>query len=264
MLLTISHTTEYVFDRPVPYGLQKLRKTPISRAGQTVIDWQVSLAGARRELAYTDHHNNLVELVSLDPDATRVTIVSEGTVETTDLNGIVGQQGGFVPLWLFLRPTPLTQAGRQISGLVRAIDTSDRLAAMHALSAAILEAVPYRTDDLDVAASAEDAFARGHGVCQDHAHIFIAAARRLSVPARYVSGYLHTGEGGAEAASHAWAEAHVDGLGWVGFDVANAVCPDARYVRVATGFDYRDAAPVAGLVFGKPAEKLVVQVRVEQ
>ena len=105
---------------------------------------------------------------------------------------------------------------------------------------------------------------QGSGVCQDHTHIFIAAARRLGFPARYVSGYLMLDRCAEQAASHAWAEAHVGGLGWVAFDVANGISADERYVRVATGRDYRDAMPVSGIRFGHAEERLAVQITVEQ
>jgi transglutaminase-like putative cysteine protease len=106
--------------------------------------------------------------------------------------------------------------------------------------------------------------AAGLGVCQDHAQIFIAAARAMEVPARYVSGYLLMDDRIAQEATHAWAEAWVPGLGWVGFDVSNGISPDPRYVRVATGRDYRDAAPITGISFGPVTEHLIVDLAVEQ
>ena len=111
---------------------------------------------------------------------------------------------------------------------------------------------------------AEDAIAEGKGVCQDHAHIFIAAAREMGFPARYVSGYLMMDDRIEQDATHAWAEAHVDGLGWVGFDVSNQICPDTRYVRVATGLDYQGAAPVTGTRYGGAGETLSVAIEVAQ
>ena len=112
--------------------------------------------------------------------------------------------------------------------------------------------------------SAEDALAAEQGVCQDHAHIFIGAARALGIPARYVSGYLMMNDRIDQEATHAWAEAHVEDLGWVGFDISNGISPDQRYVRVATGRDYHDAAPVAGVSTGSSTQDLTVAVAVEQ
>ena len=107
--------------------------------------------------------------------------------------------------------------------------------------------------------------ALGQGVCQDHAHALIAIARERGLPARYVSGYLHvTSDGAAHDAAHAWAEIHVGALGWVGFDAANACCPDDRYVRLGSGYDADDAAPVRGTTFGSGQESLDVRVQVEE
>ena len=133
---------------------------------------------------------------------------------------------------------------------------------LHNLSAAIRERVVYDTGHTDVGTPAEEAVAAGRGVCQDHAQIFIAAARALEIPTRYVSGYLMMDDRIEQEATHAWAEAWVYGLGWVGFDISNGISPDPRYVRVATGRDYRDAAPVTGISFGATAEELSVELAV--
>jgi transglutaminase-like putative cysteine protease len=98
----------------------------------------------------------------------------------------------------------------------------------------------------------------------DNAHIFMAATRMMGHPSRYVSGYLLMDGVKDQVASHAWAEAHIGGLGWVGFDCTNDTCPDERYVGVATGRDYRDAAPVSGILLGQANERLAVSVTVEQ
>jgi transglutaminase-like putative cysteine protease len=135
---------------------------------------------------------------------------------------------------------------------------------LHNLSAAIRERVAYDTGHTQVDTTAEEAVVACHGVCQDHAQIFIAGARALEVPARYVSGYLMMDDRIEQEATHAWAEAWVQGLGWVGFDVSNGISPDPRYVRVATGRDYRDAAPVTGISFGALAQELSVELAVEQ
>ena len=135
---------------------------------------------------------------------------------------------------------------------------------LHELMGAIGEAIIYETDTTDAETNAEEALKLGRGVCQDHAHVFIATARLLGFPTRYVSGYLMMMDRVEQEAGHAWAEAWVDGLGWTGFDVSNRICPDARYIRVATGLDYRDAAPVRGLLYGAERENLVVSIQVQQ
>jgi transglutaminase-like putative cysteine protease len=268
MLLTISHVTEYLYSDPVSYALQQLRLTPKSRAGQNVVNWNTQISGGSVNLAYEDHNNNYVELVEIEPDVSRVEIRSNGQVETSDNSGIVGSHGGFAPLWMFERTTDLTAPGPNIRKLAREHKPESTVEGMHALSAAILSTVDYSTDTTHSATTAEEAMQQGTGVCQDHSHIFISVCRLIGIPARYVSGYLLMDGQTDQVASHAWAEAHLPSLGWVGFDVSNGISPDERYVRVATGLDYRDVAPIRGVRFGAQGgnldETLVVSIRVEQ
>ena len=135
---------------------------------------------------------------------------------------------------------------------------------LHELSAHILSTVEYRTGATGVDTNAEQAITAGAGVCQDHAHIFVAAARSMGYPARYVSGYLMMDDRVHQDASHAWAEVHVEALGWVGFDISNGISPDRRYVRVATGLDYRDAAPISGVRFGAGGEAMSIDIQVQE
>ena len=162
--------------------------------------------------------------------------------------------------------TELTRAGPKLRALIRGLkeEDADDLRRLHALSARIRSALPYEIGLTQSTTTAEEALEQGGGVCQDHAHIFVAAARQLGVPARYVSGYLMMNDRVHQDASHAWAEAYVEPLGWVGFDVSNGISPDQRYVRVATGLDYRDAAPVSGLRFGSGGEAMSIDIQVQQ
>jgi len=259
----IRHVTTYRYDAPVSYGLQQVRLIPKTRAGQEVIDWTTTITGGRVETAFDDQHANRVELVSIDPGAEEVTLTAEGEVEITNEDGVIGAHGGYMPLWMFLRPTDRTRRGPGILGLVRDLrGDEEQLRQMHALSAAIHETVTYATGTSDVTMTAEEAVENGSGVCQDHAHIFVAGARLLDRPARYVSGYLRMNDRQEQEATHAWAEAHIDGLGWVGFDISNAISPDTGYVRVATGLDYDDAAPIRGMRRGAGLEKMSVELRV--
>ena len=266
MHLKIAHTTTYHFDQPMHYGLQQLRLTPRNRSGQEVTCWEMDVDGGQIETQFQDHHANEVALVSLSPDAANITIKCHGEVVTEDHNGVVGKQHGFVPLWMYERATDLTRATANVRRLTKGLrdEHDNEITLLHALSAQVLEAVPYEIGATDAATSADAALLRGSGVCQDHAHIFIAAARSIGFPARYVSGYLRMDDRDHQDATHAWAEAHVDGVGWVGFDVSNAISPDARYVRVAIGLDYREAAPISGLRFGHGPETMTVDVAVQQ
>lgn len=265
MKLNITHTTSYTYDAPVSYGLQQVRLTPVNTAQQTVLDWAVDVEGGTQELSFADHYKNHTILLQADPGQQEVKITAHGTVETNDATGILGKVYGTAPLWYFQQHTPRTMPGRGIRKLSKTVrGPDDTLSDLHALSRNILTAVPYTIGETASGTTAEDALSSGAGVCQDHAQIFIAAAREAGIPARYVSGYLMINDRVDQDATHAWAEAHVDGLGWVGFDVSNGISPDERYVRVATGRDSRDAAPITGMRLGNASESMIVAVQVQQ
>lgn len=266
MRLAIRHTTRYRFAEPLVHGLQRLRLTPTETQGQAIVAWTMELVGAREELAYTDQNQNRVTLVSVEEGAQDVAITCHGVVTTEDQAGVIGRHDGYMPLWAFLGQTELTRPGPRLRQLIAVAsrDEGGPVPMLHSLSELVRERIRYETGTTHVGTTAEEATASGHGVCQDHAHIFIAAARALGVPARYVSGYLMLNDRIEQEATHAWAEAWVKGLGWVGFDVSNGISPDLRYVRLATGRDYRDAAPVTGISFGAMTEDLSVNLAVEQ
>ncbi|SLN37672.1 transglutaminase family protein [Roseisalinus antarcticus] len=264
MRLQISHITRYAFQDPVQYGLEQLRLTPKSNRAQTVLQWQTSVEGGRKELHYEDYHNNRVDLISFDRNTTELTITSQGQVELEETHGVVGPHKGPGPLWLYEKVTPRTKVGPRTRALIRQVDGETELERLHALCEVIHNAVAYEVGASDSSWTAEDSAAAGKGVCQDHAHIFIAGAREMGFPARYVSGFLLMDDRIEQDATHAWAEAHVQGLGWVGFDVSNKQSPDIRYVRVATGLDYQEAAPVTGTRVGGNGESLSVDIVVQQ
>ena len=261
MRLSVEHTTRYEFSQPVSHGLQRLRLTPKNTQGQQVLDWDMQLEGAKIEVEYDDHNHNRTALISVEPGARVLEVRCKGLVSTADNAGVIGQHSGHMPLWSFLAQTPLTRPGPKLRAIVSALVTprGETLRLLHELSLGVLDAVPYTIGETGVSTTA-----LGKGVCQDHVHIFISAARALGVPARYVSGYLKINDQIHQEAGHAWAEAHIDNLGWVGFDVSNRISPDERYVRVATGRDYSEAAPVTGLSYGAGETVLEVRLAVEQ
>ena len=167
-----------------------------------------------------------------------------------------------------LRDDLLTQGDRVVDVTLRAVECyferNESKAEDVIAGDEVIDRVEYKIGSTDVTTRAEEALGCAAGVCQDHAHIFIGTARLLDVPARYVSGYLMMDDRVEQDATHGWAEAYVEGLGWVGFDISNGISPDQRYVRVATGRDYRDAAPVTGISFGTASQELEVEVAVEQ
>lgn len=266
MRLRIDHTSTYIYERPASYALQQVRKRPHDTDSQTVMSWEVVLEGAKDEARYLDQHGNHVDLISIEPGVTRMSVTCRGEVETRDTAGVLTSTRLTPPLWLYQRSTPLTEPGKGIRALVADLgkgpDTS--LETLHELMALVADRVVYNTEPTSVVTTAEEAVALGHGVCQDHAHVFISAARLLGFPARYASGYMMMLDRVDQEAGHAWAEAFVEGLGWVGFDAANRLCPDERYIQVATGLDYREAGPLTGVMYGGGRDSLSVTVQVQQ
>ncbi|MBX3570018.1 MAG: transglutaminase family protein [Rhizobiaceae bacterium] len=264
MRLKITHRTEYRYDVPVGYGLQRLRLVPLAGPTQAVISWNLTIEGAREETRFVDPFGNDTRLVSMEGAPHLVAVEASGVVETFDTAGITGQHQGFAPLWLFRRQTALTTPGPALQAFVEQMPGGEDIALLHAVVNMLADKVAYVPGSTTSATTAEEALTLGSGVCQDHAHIFLTIARMLGFPARYISGYLMMEAGSEQAASHAWAEVHVGSLGWVGFDVSNRISPDQRYVRIATGRDFRDASPVSGIRLGQAAEELAVRISVEQ
>jgi transglutaminase-like putative cysteine protease len=265
MKLSVRHTTRYDYETPVHFALQRVKLHPLDWPLQTVTYWQIEIDGGRIETSYRDHYGNHVDLVSVAQGAQSVSITAAGTVETFDNAGVLGQVYGRAPLWHFEQHTAATQPGPKIKALADTLKSGqNEVENMHALSAAILEAVPYAAGHTAFGTPAEQAVEIGKGVCQDHANILIAAARHAGYPARYVSGYLMMNDRVDQDASHAWAEVHLSGLGWVGFDVSNGMCPDPRYIRLAIGRDAHDAAPIYGLRGGLGDETMIVSLQVQQ
>lgn len=264
MRLTIEHRTSYAFSQPQRRLIQLLRVTPPSFLGQAVIDWHVEVDCDARLRTGRDGYGNETVMLYVDGPLERITLTVGGEVLTDDRAGMVAGAPDPLPPLLFARETPLTVASEAIAAFAR--DTvaadADPLGRLHRLCEALHETIAYDEVDGDSTRTAATAFEEARGVCQDQAHVFIAAARSLGVPARYVSGHLWEEGAGLQAATHAWAEAWVEGYGWVGFDPSRGRCPTDAYVRVAAALDYRDAAPVSGARVGGGSEGLRVAVTV--
>ncbi|GAB2501251.1 transglutaminase domain-containing protein [Arenimonas alkanexedens] len=227
--------------------------------------WRVEVNGRVLPPTSVDGFGNPVATHAIDHKVSQLHLAVHAVVITHDRSGVHGDDAGGLPPMFFLKPTPLTLPSPGIIALADAVaGEGAALERLHRLVNAVRDHVDYISDTTHAGTSAAEAFAAGSGVCQDHAQVLIAAARHLGFPARYVSGYLCPMDASAAAASHAWTELFVDGLGWVGFDPANRVSPDEHYVRVACGRDYADAAPVRGLHRGGEDETLEVDVRITQ
>ena len=265
MRLSIRHRTHYRYAEPALRVTQALRLWPAQVDGLEVFDWRVEVDGKTLPTVTTDGFANPVATHTADGLVDEVRIDVVGHVETKDRQGLVQGTIERLPIRFFLIDTPLTETSDAIRQLAAGVDADGNdVARLHALCNHIRDRLDYLPGQTDARTTADAALRHGAGVCQDHAHLLIAAARVLGYPARYVSGYLCAGVADAEAASHAWAEIHVNDLGWVGFDAANRVCPDEHYVRIACGRDYHDAAPIRGVHRGGKTESLEVSVSISK
>jgi transglutaminase-like putative cysteine protease len=263
MLIRVEHATAYSYSEPLLSSTQYLRMTPLSGRTQTVESWKLSCPGAVTT-AWQDQYGNLCHTLTVAEPVSELEIKVCGLVRTRDTNGVVKIALSELPSDIYLRDTPYTVA----SGPIRDFATrfqerrkDDPIEMLHEVMIAIADAVEYRKGETHVHTTGAEALEQGTGVCQDHAHIFCAVCRTLGVPARYVSGYLTHGAGHeAHASSHAWAEAFVDFLGWIGFDPTNRACATDAYVRTAVGLDYAEAGPVRGVRSGGGTETMRVTV----
>lgn len=265
MRLTVDHVTRYTYDHPVRSVVQSHRLSPSIFAGQKLIDWEVTVTGGIRGARHRDGAGDVVQGWTIAGPVSEIAVAVRGTVETTDLTGVLRAHRETVAPDCYLRDTTPTRADVALVTLAQSATGEGPLQLAHALSAAVSDAIAYRPGVTHAHTTAAEALALGEGVCQDHAHALIAVARARGIPARYVSGYLFATEDGTpHEAAHAWAELHVSGLGWVGFDPANRSCPDDRYIRLGSGFDAQDAAPIRGIARGAAVEAMDVTVAVLQ
>jgi transglutaminase-like putative cysteine protease len=261
MLLDITHDTSYRYHAPANYSVQYLRITPRTDRGQRVLSWRIDTPG--RRWAQRDAFGNIVHTLSIVEPHERIRIHVHGTVETRDEVGMSILDAGSIPPTAYLFATPLTAPNEDILELSQVLvrHRSDRHEGLLRLAETIEGAVKYLPGSTDVQSSAIEALHQGAGVCQDHAHLFIACCRAVGIPARYVSGYLFTGEQ-QHLASHAWGEAWSDEGGWLEVDITNTKLCGPQTCRLAVGRDYLDASPVRGVRRGGGQEALEVTVKV--
>jgi len=264
MRIRVSHHIIHRFAPPARTVNQILRLTPLSFDSQYVLRWRVDVDADGALRGTEDAHGNSVTSFSHHGLIERLMITAAGEVETADAAGVVKGAAERLPAQMYLRESPLAH----VNGALRAFaaeatrTAAGPLESMHRLMAALHATLARQSEGEDAAGSAIEAFALRRGRPRDFTHIFIACARFLNVPARFVAGYRVCDEG-AHAGAHEWAEAHIPDLGWVAFDATAPVCPDERYVRVAIGFDGQDGAMTRSAHSGGE-EKVEIAIRVEQ
>jgi transglutaminase-like putative cysteine protease len=259
MLLSVLHRTVYRYSRPAQATVQTLRLTPRTEAHQRVRSWRIGAPGALAE--HLDAYGNLTHTLALHAPHDSVAIEVHGEVEVDALDQGRLQDSSGLPPFAYLAATPLTEPGARVREFTarhwRGMGRHELLDLAHA----VFEALRYEPGHTDAGSSAERALELGRGVCQDHAHLFIASCRARGVPARYVSGYYYPGDK-PHAASHAWADAWVEGCGWVSVDITHRGYASDHLARLAVGRDYDSAGPVRGVRQGGGEETMEVRVNI--
>jgi len=250
MRITIRHETTYDYSEAAAGVVMRLRLSPASSNTQTVESWRVTINDAPVERWITNGYNDAEAVWRAPGRLEAAKIVAEGEVTTFNTAGVLRPAFGAVRPQLFMRSSPLTEIDERIADFAeQARSASGQLSSLHGLCELVHDEITFRAGSTDFETTAAQALAQKSGVCQDQTHIFIAAARSLGIPARYVVGYLRDDERpDGEHDAHAWAEAYVESIGWIGFDSTLGHCPVEGHVRLCCGLDAADAAPIRGIM----------------
>jgi transglutaminase-like putative cysteine protease len=250
MRLSVDQRTLYRFARPRSRLVQLLRLTPDDNDDQAIADWDVHVDCDARLRTGRDGFGNRIVMLYVEGPVETIELSVAGEVLTNPAGGVVHGSVEPLPPALYLRATELTPAEPLIAAFALAAGgrTHDGVEQLRLINGALHRRCSWQANaDLR---GVSQAFEHEFAAAADLAHMFIVAARSLGVPARYVSGYRATAS--EDAAPHAWAEAHIDGLGWVTFDPATGSPTDEGYIRVAVALDAAGAAPLAGPGLGTP------------
>jgi transglutaminase-like putative cysteine protease len=280
MFYSIRHVTRFVYTPPVTESMTEVRMQPRAEGGQRCLKFELHTQPRARILGYRDHLGNIVHHFDIPGKHSQLKITAESTVEIApapplpesldagawEAMDAIDRSGAY---WDYLAPSQYAFKTELLAELARELRVrrrGDPLSLLREINAAIYESFDYKPQSTSVDSPIDDALRMRVGVCQDYAHIMIALARELRIPCRYVSGYLfHQSNGhdrSAAGASHAWVEAYLPELGWVGFDPTNNLIAGERHIRTAIGRDYADVPPTRGVFKGLAQSELSVGVQV--
>ncbi|HET9781075.1 MAG TPA: transglutaminase family protein [Candidatus Dormibacteraeota bacterium] len=267
MKLEIVHATRYRYSGPIAETVMEVRLQPMDGNGQRCLDFRLELSHGIKTKTYTDGFGNRVHYFNLVRPHSGLSVVSRSTVET-GLGPDDDPGEDLVQDFLRFRPPVKEVDGvRELAARHAIKDPSSVTAvetALDGLTETISREFTYDRSVTNVYSAVDDVLALRAGVCQDFAHLFIAVARAMGVPARYVSGYIHFPGERESSASHAWAEAWVAGRGWIGFDATHPVRTTPHHVRLAVGRDYTDAAPTRGVYVGSATSMMSISVKTRE
>jgi transglutaminase-like putative cysteine protease len=276
MKLAIVHSTHYRYSGPIAETVMELRLRPMDGNGQRCVEFELDVSSGIQPRTYRDGYGNNVHYFNLVRPHTRLSVTSKSVVETgRERDADAGEE--LVQDFLRYRsPVKDVPGVRELAGrhtIAEPTSGSSVEQALDELTLAISRDFAYDRAVTNVYSAVDEVLALRAGVCQDFAHLFIAVARAMGVPARYVSGYIHASEapglqrgavGNVATASHAWAEAWVPGRGWIGYDATHPVRTSEHHVRLAVGRDYSDAAPTRGIYVGSATGTMEVTVRTRE
>jgi len=268
MKLEVVHSTRYRYSSPIAETVMEVRLRPMDGNGQRCLEFKLDVSSGIKPRDYRDGYGNNVHYFNLVRPHTRLNITSRSVVET---GGELDADPGEELVYDFLRFRSPVKDVPGVRDLARRHPIANPRsapvveAALDELTLTISREFAYDRAVTNVYSAVDDVLELKAGVCQDFAHLFIAVARAMGVPARYVSGYIHTPGGRSSvSASHAWAEGWVPGRGWVGYDATHPVRTSENHVRLAVGRDYTDAAPTRGIYVGSATGSMEVRVRTRE
>jgi len=285
MFYSIRHLTKFRYSSPVSESIMELRMQPRSEGSQRCLNFQVNVTPQTRVQSYRDYLGNIVHHFDVPSAHRHLLIVAEAMVDVAPASALPANLSSYAwrqldaqlaggDFWEMVTPSQFAQWTDLIEDFAQEIDAPNReearrgdaLTLINELNSAVHYTIAYVPKSTRVDSPVDDALENRQGVCQDYSHIMIALVRRMGIPCRYVSGYLFHKAGSkvrsSEGATHAWVEAHLPGLGWVGFDPTNNIPAGESHVRTAVGRDYADVPPTKGVFKGGASSELTVAVRV--
>ncbi len=282
MFYAIRHFTRYRYSRPVWQSNMEVRMQPRSENAQRCFTFQLSVSPRSRIFSYSDHIGNVVHHFDIPEQHNQLTIIADALVDVDapsdlplslgpdawrELDELIERED----YWDMLMPSYFARSSPELEGFARELEVHERgaddpLVLVRSLNNRLYDTLSYVKQSTTVDSPIEDALCSRQGVCQDFAHIMISLLRNLRIPSRYVSGYLHHDSAhedrSSAGATHAWVEALLPGLGWIGFDPTNRLVAGERHIRTAIGRDYSDVPPTLGTMKGRADTELQVRVRV--
>jgi transglutaminase-like putative cysteine protease len=282
MQFNIRHVTRFIYESPITESVMEARVQPRSEGTQRCLHFALATTPSSRVRMYQDHDGNVVHHFNIPGRMSRLSVVAEAVVDSTPLAPLPAAIGldaweqldataAAGTFWELSNPSPFARPSEALDAFAAELEssrTADPLTILKRLNEDLFAKLTYSPNSTRVDSPIDEALSSRRGVCQDFTHIMIALVRRLGIPCRYVSGYLfQQGEDGVrspEGATHAWCEAWLPGLDWIGFDPTNKLLADHRHIRVAVGRDYSDVPPTRGVFKGLSAvrSELAVSVRV--